>query len=150
KYDQEPSLEWGLVMDALSVQETYFWREIEQMQVLSEVLLPALTVKPGRGPVRIWSVPCATGEEALTIAMVLNEAGWFERAKIEIYGSDASPRAIEKARRGLYRERSFRNLSPGLRARYFSEEEEGWRVRADLHARIHWTVTNLVDRREVA
>ena len=67
----------------------------------------------------IWSAACAGGEEPLTIAMALHEAGWFDRAKIDICASDASPRAVEAARNGVYRERSFRSLPPGLREKYF-------------------------------
>ena len=48
-------------------------------------------------PLRIWSAACATGEEPLTIAIALNEAGWFERASIEILASDASSKAIDRA-----------------------------------------------------
>jgi len=57
----------------------------------------------------------------LTIAMALQEKGWFYRAPIEISASDASPAAVEKARRGLYRERSFRNLPQAMRDKYFTE-----------------------------
>ncbi len=96
------------------------------------------------------SAACATGEEPLTIAMALNEAGWFERAPIEIYASDASSQALEKARRGVYRERSFRNLSPELRAKYFTEEQGLWRVAPELSARIKWTKANLMEKGEIA
>ncbi|HKP86749.1 MAG TPA: CheR family methyltransferase, partial [Blastocatellia bacterium] len=85
-----------------------------------------------------------------TIAMALNEEGWFDRAHIEIYASDASRAAIEKARRGVYRERSFRSLPPQLREKYFSQGQGGSRVAPDLHARIKWATANLMDDAEVA
>ena len=86
-------------MDALSVPETYFWREIDQIRGLV-VPRGAGAGAAMRGRIRIWSAPCATGEEPLTIAMVLEEAGWFDRAPIEIHASDGSPAAIAKARAG--------------------------------------------------
>jgi chemotaxis protein methyltransferase CheR len=90
KYSSEPD-EWLKVMDALAVQETYFWREIDQLRAVVTCIVPQL-VKNLRGqPLRIWSIPCATGEEPLTIAMLLSESGWFERAPIELRASDASP-----------------------------------------------------------
>jgi chemotaxis protein methyltransferase CheR len=139
-------------MNALSVPETYFWREIDQIRALVEVIVPRWFKAHGREPLKIWSAACATGEEPLTIAMALEEAGWFDRATIEIYASDASSSGIEKARRGVYRERAFRNLSPELRAKYFTREgaTTSWRVRAELHARVNWSVVNLMDEREVA
>src|SRR5262245_37742542 len=99
KYDDRaaPS-EWGHVMDALSVQETYFWREIDQIHALVCRVVPQLAALFPDEPVRIWSVPCATGEEPLSIAMMLEENGWFDRVAIEIHASDASPSAIAKAR----------------------------------------------------
>lgn len=144
KYGPGAEEEWPCVLDALSVPETYFWREIDQIRALVDVLIPRyVTAHPGV-PVRIWCAASASGEEPLTIAMVLEEAGWFARASFEIRASDASPAAIERARQGRYRERSFRSLSPVLRRKYFTEEADGtWRVASDLHARVRWQVANL-------
>src|SRR5688572_108573 len=138
KYDTSAHAEWQNVMNALSVQETYFWREFDQVRTLVQTLLPEAHARKAASAVRIWCAACATGEEPLTIAMALNEAGWFERAQIEIFASDASSKAIERAVRGVYKERAFRSLPSHLRARYFEPEEAGWRVRSDIHARVKW------------
>ena len=102
KYSDDAT-EWGRVMDALAVQETYFWREIDQVRAMVDEVVPELVANSGGRPLRIWSVPCASGEEPLTIAMLLAEQGWFGRAPIEIVGSDASPAVIAKARAGRVR-----------------------------------------------
>jgi chemotaxis protein methyltransferase CheR len=150
KYDQEAAAEWQRVLNALSVQETYFWREMDQVRALVEVVVPELQSHAQANPLRIWSAACATGEEPLTIAMALNEAGWFERVPIEIYASDASTWAVEKARQGLYRERAFRTLPPALRQKYFTAEHDQWRVAPELAARVNWGTANLVVEAEVA
>jgi chemotaxis protein methyltransferase CheR len=145
KYDEEAGVEWGRVMDALSVPETYFWREIDQIRAAVDVLVPSLAAA-GHRPIRIWSVPCASGEEPLTIAMMLEEGGWFGRACIEVHGSDASPAQIARARAGRFRERSFRALPPGLRDRYFTRSGDSWVPDESLRARISsWSVVNLVE-----
>jgi chemotaxis protein methyltransferase CheR len=152
KYDEAAQDEWLNVMNALSVPETYFWREMDQVRALVEMVVPRWFAAPGAGPLKIWSAACATGEEPLTIAMALDEAGWLGRAPIEIHASDASTTAVAKARRGVYRERSFRNLPAELRAKYFTQEgaTQTWRVDAKLHAGIRWGVVNLMDEAEVA
>ena len=149
KYDNDPD-EWLRVMDALSVQETYFWREIDQLRAVVDVVVPMLAATLGGGPLRIWSIPCATGEEPLTIAMLLEEAGWFGRLPIEILGSDASPSAIAKARAGRYGERAFRNLPPALRERYFTVSGSQAVVDPGLHARVRYDVLNVMDGAAVA
>jgi chemotaxis protein methyltransferase CheR len=151
KYDETAQAEWLNVMNALSVPETYFWREMDQVRALVETVVPQWFAASGTEPLKIWSAACATGEEPLTIAMALNEAGWLGRAPIEIHASDASTSAIEKARRGIYRERAFRNLSPVLRAKYFTQEgaTQTWRIDARLHAAIRWEVANLMNEAEV-
>jgi chemotaxis protein methyltransferase CheR len=151
KYDERSATrDWLDVMNALSVQETYFWREIDQLRALTCHVLPELARSAGPRPIRIWSAPCATGEEPLTIAMALEEAGWFRRALIEIHASDASTSAIEKARAGTYRERSFRALPEALREKYFVEHNGASTPVASLAARISsWSVVNLMDREAV-
>jgi chemotaxis protein methyltransferase CheR len=145
KYDDAAAREWRRVMDALSVPETYFWREIDQIQAIATQVVPALLARAPSQTLRIWSVPCATGEEPLTIAMALEQAGLFERGAIEIHASDASPLAIEKARQGRFRERAFRSLPAELRERYFSRNGDGWVVSRSLQSRItSWSVVNML------
>jgi chemotaxis protein methyltransferase CheR len=150
KYDEKAAAEWGQVMDALAVYETYFWREMDQIHALVDVVVPEYFAARRPQPLRIWSAGCATGEEPLTIAMALYEAGWFVRAPIEIYASDASPSAIQKAQRGVYRERSFRSLPAALRAKYFTRQEDGWRVAPHLRSRVQWATANLLAKDQIA
>jgi chemotaxis protein methyltransferase CheR len=151
KYDAAAAGEWLRVADALAVPETYFWREIDQVQAIVHHVIPELLRRHPYAPVRIWSVPCASGEEPLTIAMAAEEAGLFERGIVEIHGSDASPAAIERARAGRYRERSFRSLPAPLKEKYFSAADEGWTARAALCHRIRsWTVVNLLSDADMA
>jgi chemotaxis protein methyltransferase CheR len=148
KYGPGANEEWDRLTDALSVQETYFWREMDQVRAFVDVILPAY-IATGRGPVRIWSAACATGEEPLTIAMALAEAGWFDRVDIEIWASDTSPAALEKSERGVYRDRSFRVLSPALRDRFFTQVEGGWQIDPKLKSRVRYTRANLLESADV-
>lgn len=143
KYDEQGPEEWRRVMDAFSVQETYFWREFDQIRALVEHLVPAW-FRGGNRPLRIWSAACATGEEPYSLAMALEEAGWAGRP-IEIHASDASESALGKARAAVYRERSFRALPPELRARYFVPAAEGEALRRELAERVQFRWANLVD-----
>jgi len=150
KYDTAAKAEWQEVINALSVQETYFWREFDQVKALVQTLVPQWHARNPNSTLRIWSAACATGEEPLTIAMALNEAGWFERAPIEIFASDASSNALARAAAGVYRQRAFRNLPAHLRDRYFDSESSGWRVKRELHSRVKWGLANLIDESQVA
>jgi chemotaxis protein methyltransferase CheR len=149
KLEGEVTGEWQRVVEALSVQETYFWREMDQIRVLVDKLVPEWFSKQDR-PLRIWSAACATGDEPFTIAMALEEAGWFARAPIEIVGSDASVTALEKAKRGIYRERAFRNLPPALREKYFQPVPHGWSISPRLLVRVRFQRANLVVPAEIA
>lgn len=151
KYDPAAQSEWQRVMDALSVQETFFWREMDQVHALVEHILPQFAAEHPRQTFHIWSAACASGEEPLTIAMALDQAGWFERIPLKIVGSDASPAALVKAQRGLYRERAFRNLPGDLWSKYFRPTENGtWSIDPELHARVEWRAANLVVDSDIA
>ena len=141
--------DWLNVMDALSIQETYFWREIDQLRTIVDHLVPGLAAAHRGSPLRIWSAACATGEEPLTIAMLLAEANWFDRAPIQIAATDASPAAIARARTGLYGRRSFRNLPEALRDKYFVPQGDRWAVSPELRQRVSYDIVNLMDEDEV-
>jgi chemotaxis protein methyltransferase CheR len=151
KYDESASADgWRDVMDALSVPETYFWREMDQIRAIVCRVVPEL-VKRGATVLRIWSAPCASGEEPLTIAMALQEAGWFDRIAIEIHGSDGSRAAIAKARAGHYRQRSMRAIPAALLEKYFTSDRGTFVPTPVLAARItSWSVVNLMVPEEVA
>jgi chemotaxis protein methyltransferase CheR len=150
KYDEAASKEpWRQVLDALSVPETYFWREIDQIKAIVCRVVPELVKRTGI--LRIWSAPCATGEEPLTIAMALNEAGWFDRVAIELHASDGSPTAIAKAKSGRYRSRAMRALPAPLVEKYFVATGDTFAPVADLSRRISsWSVVNLMDADDIA
>ena len=148
KLEGEVTGEWQRVMEALSVQETYFWREMDQVRALVDHIVPQWFAKH-REPLRIWSAACATGDEPFTIAMALEEAGWFDRAPIEIVGSDASVNALEKAKRGIYRERAFRNLPVHLRNKYFQSVPHGSLISPRLLIRVRFQRANLVVPAEI-
>jgi chemotaxis protein methyltransferase CheR len=146
KYSEDDQ-EWCRVMDALAVHETYFWREIDQLRAVVDCVVPQLAACAK--PLRIWSVPCASGEEPLTVAILLAEAGWFDRLPIEIYGSDASPHAVARAKEGRYGQRSFRTLPAQLQEKYFVRADDHWTVSPELRSRVSYDIVNLVAEDEV-
>ncbi len=148
KYDDSHT-ELPALIDALSVPETYFWREPEHFRVLVEVLVPQILESSPGEPVRIWSAACATGEEPLTLAMALTESGWMDRVPVEIHATDASPHAISIAKRGEYRERSFRQTPPDLHEKYFERSGKLWKVDPALHSKVRWGVANLMCEADV-
>ena len=141
--------EWDNAWEALSVQETYFWREMSQINALVDEVIPAWFRKEIFLPFRIWSAACATGEEPYTIAIALVEAG-LGHFPIEITGSDASPSALEKARQGIYREKSFRSLPNELREKYFEQMPGGAKLCAGIRQRVHFSRANLQEQSDVA
>ena len=148
KYEDLNRVEWQRVMEALSVQETYFWREMPQIRALVDVLVPRWFAQ-GNKPLRIWSAACATGEEPYTIAIALNEAGWGNHP-IEIMASDASLGAIEKAQKAHYRERSLRSLPEHVRKKYFTERNNGWQLSPSIMSRAQFHKANILEPKEIS
>ena len=145
KYDSSEE-EWAALMDALCVPETYFWREPDQFEALAQVIAPRFFEARPDQTLSIWSAACCTGEEPLSVAIALKEAGWLDRKPIRIIASDASPAMIRAARRGVYRKRSFRNLPPALRDKYFEPAGEGlWRAKPEIKEKIVYRTANLMD-----
>ena len=143
RYDSDER-HWAELLDRIAVPETYFWRQPEQLLAVASALVPAHAAAHPGEPFRIWSAACCSGEEPLSIALALAEAGWLDRAPIEIVASDASQRLVARARQGVFGERSFRALPERLREKYFCRGPEGWRIDPRLLARVTWTTANLM------
>lgn len=144
KYGPDAEREWPHVLNALSVQETYFGREPAQIDAFVTTLLPAYVRDNPQRPIEIWCAACATGEEPLTIAIALNEAGWLEKVQVRIVATDASSAAIARAGEAIYRERSFRALNERLREKYFRASERGWQVDPALRGHVQFACANVV------
>jgi chemotaxis protein methyltransferase CheR len=141
------------LINSFTVNETYFYREEHQLGCLSRSLLPEVVSRRGPGDlVRIWSVPCSTGEEAYSIALWLLE-NWalVDAYNIEIVGSDIDTRALEGAVLGVYGERALGRLPPAVADAYFEPARAGQRrIIQDLRESVRFTRANLVDAGSMA
>ena len=138
------------LMAALTKTKSSFWRHTNLANALVNLIIPQWATLPDSKTIRIWCAACSTGEEPLSIAMALHEASWFEQAPTEIYASDANHAVIKKARAGLYGNERIRHLAPHWRDKYFTPKGENWQALHEVHQRIQWKVTNLMDEDEVA
>lgn len=140
------------LINAFTVNETYFYREDHQLKCMTSHLLNDLLKRKKIGePIRIWSIPCSTGEEPYSIAIWLME-NWSEvdNHKIEIVASDIDSRALNSAAEGYYGARALMRLSRQLVDRYFEPVDDG-RVRIDpgLRESVHFTRANLIDTQDM-
>jgi chemotaxis protein methyltransferase CheR len=140
--------DWSHVADALAVPETFFWREMAAVRHVVDVVAPAW-LQHTTTPLTIWSAACSGGEEPYSIAIALEEAG-LGGCGIQIYGTDASPAAIQKAYSGLYRENSFRSLPMSIKTKYFTPEGPGWRINASIANKVLFKTANLMEPLEIS
>jgi chemotaxis protein methyltransferase CheR len=141
------------LVNAFTVNETYFYREEHQLRCMTANLLAdILSRKKAEDPIRIWSIPCSTGEEPFSIAIWLME-NWSEVDKynIEIVGSDIDTKALKDAAEGIYGARALMRLSREVVDRYF-ERLEGGQVQIDggLRNSVQFTRANLIDAQDMA
>jgi chemotaxis protein methyltransferase CheR len=146
KYSSEAPSEWRRVETALAVNETYFWREYDQIQAVADFIIPELQKKnPGR-PIRIWHAACATGEEAYSMAITLLERPRYEQGNIEIFATDFNSEALSLARAGVYRSRSFRKIPAEILNKYFRPVEEGrYHLDEVVRRQVQFSHLNLMD-----
>jgi chemotaxis protein methyltransferase CheR len=139
--------EWAELASVLCNNETYFFREKSQLDVLvTDVLDEA--IKTG-GRLRVWSSASSTGEEPFTIAMMLMESRRITPAGLTLHASDLSPRALEKAGTAFYRELSFRATPPEMVQRYFRPFQGGFFINDEIKRMVQFSRLNLLDERAV-
>jgi chemotaxis protein methyltransferase CheR len=114
------------LVDEVTVQETYFFRELRELQTIEWQQLLEGAQESGSGVVRVWVAACATGEEAYSLAILASEALGRDRPPVTILATDVSNAALARAATGeAYSERSVRNLTPDLRHRYLARDKHG-------------------------
>ncbi len=154
KFDDTRGQELQHLINVMTVNETYFYREEYQFRCLVKSLLPEIVAaRPPKDkrPIRIWSLPCATGEEPYSLAIyMLENYPDVDRLDIDIVGSDIDTQVLAKAQAGLYDDRSVQYLSDAVRARYFKTSGAGqWQIIDDLRSSIDFLPVNINDRREM-
>lgn len=137
RYDAGSADELDRLAEALVVHETYFFRELDQLEVLADILQRL----PGRS--RVWCAASSTGEEPYTLAILLAERGILPR--VELLASDISTRALDRARAAAYRGRSLRALPERMRARYFREEDGILYLDDAIRRSVTFRAINLLD-----
>jgi chemotaxis protein methyltransferase CheR len=146
RYDAAAPAELLPLAEALVVNETYFFRELLALKVIVDVFVPGW-IAAGERP-RIWCAACSTGEEPLTLAMLLDEAGLLDR--VTLLASDISARALEHARAGQYRRRSLRALPDGVVGRWLEARGDSMQVAERILRAVEWRQVNLVSAPEIA
>jgi chemotaxis protein methyltransferase CheR len=151
KYGPDAAQEYDEVVERVTTNETYFFREPYQLKAFTDEVLPSiLESRKGDSPLRIWSAGCSTGEEPYTIAMLIDEAPQFKSRMIEIFANDISRKVLLTARGGLYRDSSFRATEARYIARYFVREGPAYRLRDEIRHRVTFGHLNLMDEASLA
>jgi chemotaxis protein methyltransferase CheR len=133
-------------LEAMTTNETFFFRDTAPFEVLKEKVLPGLIAKKrNEKAINIWSAACSTGQEAYSIALTLREsfphlAGWT----IKITGTDVATKVLAKAKEGIFNQSEInRGISPPMLAKYFVRCEENWRIRDDIRSMVQFRNMNL-------
>lgn len=133
----------------LTIGETYFFREPASFEALSTRILPDLIAQrraSGNRTLRIWSAACSTGEEAYSMAILLDRlipdaAGWT----ITILATDINPRSLRKAIEGVYGDWSFRGIDPEIRRAYFTPRGTRWEIVPRIRRMVSFAYHNLAE-----
>ena len=134
------------VVEAMTTNETFFFRDKIPFEHLKEAVLPALAqARAARRSLRIWCAASSTGQEPYSIAMCIREfaalAGW----RIEIVATDLSQAVLEKARAGLFSQFEVqRGLPIQHLMKYFTQVGEVWQLNADIRAMVQFRQLNLL------
>ncbi len=137
-------------IEAVTINETYFFRDYPQLQGFADRVLPKVAERKkakGDKTLRVWSAACSTGEEPYSLAIILREClddshDW----DLHITATDIDTQVLQKAQAGLYGERSVKDTPVAYRQKYMFQVDGGYRVTNALKEMIEFQQVNLVDR----
>lgn len=139
-----------VVIDAMTTNETYWFRDGYPFEVLKQKIYPELAAQRGRaGPLRIWSAACSSGQEAYSISIATQEWRMGNPGQlpgdVQIVGTDISPSVLRQAKDGRYDEAAIRRgVSPERQQRFFRKLGDEWEVRPEVKARATFREANLL------
>ncbi len=143
--------EMPLFLDAITTNETYFYRDHQHYQWLGQTFLPEILEQAAQRKrarvLRIWSAACSTGEEPYSIALkVMAVKPQFSGWRINLVGTDLSGSVLAAARTGSYDERAVHLVNPDERKKYFEEDAKTkrWVVKSELRSMVTWKLHNLL------
>ena len=135
------------VVEAMTTNETFFFRDKVPFDHFREVIMPELLkARANRKSIRIWCAACSTGQEPYSLAMILKEMsaalqGW----RVEIIATDLSQEVLEKSKTGLYSQFEVqRGLPIQLLVKYFKQVGELWQINSDVRAMVQHRQLNLL------
>lgn len=152
KYLSTAPGEWDVVVELLTINETYFYREEDQLNECCSFVLPLMKEKNRDRPLRIWSAACSSGEEPYTLAMLIQEAGRYLPGTVEIIATDINKKVLQKAEKGWYHNSSFafRRIPETLLKKYFIDENGGYQIKASTKKMVKFHHLNLLHKDKVA
>lgn len=138
--------EFQELVNLLTINETYFFREPEQLRFVIDRVLPRFVARPSQpSPIRILSAGCSSGEEPYSLAIALQEKyGTAAAEMFSIHAGDIDSAMLEKARRAIFSEFSFRGVAPDIRQRYFEKSASGYALAASMCQRVQFRLLNLL------
>ncbi len=151
RFEDKDGLEFQELMNAITVNETYFFREKDQFEVLVNKILPELHSKmPPSKPLRILSSPCSTGEEPYSMILHIVEEGVVvEERDIEVVGIDIDSTVIKKAQAARYSDRSIHAIPKTILNKWFVKKSLGYELGEELQGSVDFQVANIFDKAQM-
>lgn len=151
RYSDPAGTEFQSLVEALTTNETYFFREFPQLQSFADEALPIITEakrRLGDYNLNVWSAACSTGDEPYTLAIILREClDDFDKWNVRILATDIDTQVLRTARRGAYSARNVKDVPPAYLKRYFRAlNGEEYHVTAALKSMVTLEHLNLMDR----
>ncbi len=138
------------LIDEITVNETYLFRDFPQLQGFAEKVLPAYLDRKRLKrdySLRIWSAACSTGEEPYTLSIILREMiSDYAMWDVTIDATDIDRGVLAACRVGVYSDRSMKDTPTPYRIKYFSQTESGWQINTALARSVRFERANLIDR----
>jgi len=139
--------EWDVLIELITVNETYFFREENLLEEFRRYLLDNFVKYSVSNPLRIWCAACSSGEEPYTLGMIIEELGLFMPGAVQIIATDINKKVLNKAQSGLYNKKSFsfRRMPIGAIEKFFLDKGDDYQIKPSIRSMVEFKHLNLLD-----